>query len=86
MAGCFLCRESQPSHVKAARPQICPNVEKLYRRKATQPKTIGFGLCSLTQVNNYILIYLAWAMATASATVAPTIGLLPIPIKPIIST
>jgi hypothetical protein len=28
----------------------------------------------------------AWAVATAQATVAPTMGLLPMPIKPIIST
>jgi len=30
--------------------------------------------------------YSAWLTATAQATVAPTIGLLPIPIRPIIST
>lgn len=34
----------------------------------------------------YFLPYLANETATAHATVAPTIGLLPIPIKPIIST
>ena len=35
----------------------------------------------------YLLVYfIASSTATAQATVAPTIGLLPIPISPIIST
>ena len=34
---------------------------------------------------NYLFLY-ASSIATATATVAPTMGLLPIPIRPIIST
>ena len=40
--------------------------------------------CYLDEVNDYL--FKAWATSTAQATVQPTIGLLPIPRKPIIST
>ena len=36
--------------------------------------------------NNLIYYFIASSTATATATVAPTIGLLPMPIRPIIST
>ena len=42
------------------------------------------GFYYLDEVNDYL--FKAWATSTAQATVQPTIGLLPIPRKPIIST
>ena len=42
------------------------------------------GFYYLNEVNDYL--FKAWATSTAQATVQPTMGLLPIPRKPIIST
>ena len=47
-------------------------------------KPIGFSLCFYGYVSNYFFI--ASSTETATATVAPTIGLFPIPRNPIIST
>src|SRR3989339_471127 len=42
--------------------------------------------CSIMRLLIYIVFFYACETATATATEAPTIGLLPIPIRPIIST
>lgn len=42
------------------------------------------GVCHIDSVIDYL--FRAWATSTAQATVQPTMGLLPIPRKPIIST
>lgn len=56
---------------------------KLYNTKGTKPMDFSVPLCLCV----YILIQnYACEIATATATEAPTIGLLPIPINPIIST
>lgn len=44
------------------------------------------GTCWFRVLLTLFYLFIAWSIATATATVAPTIGLLPIPMKPIIST
>lgn len=51
--------------------------------RMTHPQHLYLSVCYLKE--NYFLL-IARSIATAIATVAPTIGLLPIPRKPIIST
>jgi hypothetical protein len=47
---------------------------------------LGFFINFLMILAHFAYFFIASSTATATATVAPTIGLLPIPIKPIIST
>ena len=54
--------------------------------KSRADKTICLALPTLKHNFAPAVNYLASATATATATVAPTIGLFPIPISPIIST
>ena len=49
-----------------------------YKQKEQLPRKRAVLICDLA--------YFACAIATATATVAPTIGLLPMPMRPIIST
>ncbi len=60
---------------------FCLYIPMVYDIKITRP----YILCR-DVLKNTIYSYFANETATAQATVAPTIGLLPIPIKPIIST
>ena len=61
----------------------CRNSFYTDRKKGTGKNPVPFGY--FKQGANYFAA-IAWATATATSTEAPTIGLLPIPIKPIIST
>ena len=60
---------------------FCLYIPMVYDIKITRPHI----MCE-DVLKNTIYSYFARLTATAQATVAPTIGLLPIPIKPIIST
>ena len=60
---------------------FCRYIPMVYDIKRTRPHI----LCG-DVLKNTIYSYFARETATAQATGAPTIGLLPIPIKPIIST
>ena len=60
---------------------FCRYIPMVYDIKITRPHI----LCE-DVLKNTIYSYFARETATAQATVAPTMGLLPIPIKPIIST
>jgi len=57
------------------------------KRKTVQAVKLNLSLL-VQSLLNFIIFYLfiASSTATATATEAPTIGLLPIPISPIIST
>ena len=56
-----------------------------YSHKQKTPVTIMITGVYIVR-NNLNYFFIASSIATATATVAPTIGLLPIPKKPIIST
>lgn len=60
---------------------FCLYIPMVCNIKITRPYILCGGV-----LKNTIYSYLARETATAHATVAPTIGLLPMPIKPIIST
>ena len=60
----------------------CSAAEVYLRNKNSSRKKSGAVFTSYVSMNYFI----ASAVATATATVAPTMGLLPMPRKPIIST
>ncbi len=59
-----------------------PSLKNVLENKKTAPRSYETGRrFDLRQLD-----YFAWETATATATEAPTIGLLPMPMRPIIST
>ena len=60
---------------------FCRYIPMVYNIKITRPYILRRDV-----LKNTIYSYFARETATAHATVAPTMGLLPMPIKPIIST